>query len=462
MLWTLLLLVPAALAVIVLLTRFGVRAATFADFFYAKRSVSVFEGALAAAACWIWVIALMVGPQKAYESGAAALAWFVVPNTLAMFLSAALVAILISRWGGRWEAFTEFIGYRFGGEMLGVYTLGITVMMAYAVLVSMVGALDLFSHVFHTSNDAVVIVVAALMLVLALPKGIESSFAADMVKGFTIFLVLCVVVVIVGTEGVHAVVSGSRGVGGDGPGLLSPELIWSFGFSSALSLFSSISVDVQLWQRWLSLRPAVQRITPWLAAPIFGVFVTSIGLLGLVAAGKQLAVAKPSLAGFAAIADAFPSAGVLFMLMVAAVLLATGASALNGVARTWSVDILRLVRKDTSETESIWVARGVMVLVVLVGVVLAKQGVTLLAMFLLVGTYRGALLLPTLLALTTSGARASRLFTIGTLVAMFAGPTVALVRHSALEGGLTVLTLSALLCIFEWVRSARQQKLARL
>lgn len=427
---------------------------TFASFFLANRAIGTVVASFSLAVCWVWVFALMVGPQRAYQGGFGSLAWFVGANTVAMFLFALLSRRLRTVSATSWDSFTSFIRARYGPGMLGAYTLGISGMMTYAVFAQLTGALVLLTYVTGVDKLTLVSVLAVLMLVLATPRGAQSIFSADAVKALMITLVVGVATLVIWkTGGLHALQLGSGGIAGKGLGFFDWKLVRDFGIPLSISLLSGIVIDQQLWQRVFSLRPAAARLAPWLAAPIFFVLIAGIGSLGFVAAALGIQLSDPQLAGFAVVGAVLPWGATLFALMVAAALLATGASALNAAASAWSIDALRWWKPDAQARGMIRTSRLVMVVITLLGVGLVYAGITLEQMLLFFGTFRGALFFPTLLALfTRRTGDASAWFTSSIVALMLVGPVIAYFA-SVFTAGLIVLGVAAVLCFAEFMRT---------
>ncbi|MFA7309448.1 MAG: hypothetical protein WC050_00950 [Candidatus Paceibacterota bacterium] len=446
---------PVVFAVGVLLVWFGIRRTSFSSFFIADRTIGLFAASVSLAVCWIWVFALIVGPQQAYLGGIGPLAWFVGANTAAIVVFALFFFRLRTEFTGQWSTFTEFIRFRFGAGMLGVYTIGISGMMTYAVWAQLTGALALLAYATGADKSSLMALIAFLTLVVAMPRGVQSVFSADMVKALMIGAVLGIAVVVFGhADGVHGLWAGSRGFSGTGPAFLSWPLLRDFGIPVTISLLSGIVIDQQMWQRSLSLRSAAARFAPWIAAAVFFILIASVGALGLAASYLHISVADPQLAGFAVVESILPAGAKVFAFMIAAALLATGASALNAVSSAWAVDALRWWKPASDERTMIRASRIVMVVILLISVFIALAGVTLAQMLLLIGTFRGALFFPTILALFTRGGEASRSFTVSILVTMVVGPIIAYYT-SVFTAGMIVLSVTALLCGVEWLRARR-------
>lgn len=438
---------------------FGRHTVEAKSFFNANKSIGFWVAVISFPVCWTWANTLIIGPQKAYEDGFAAVFWFAILNAVALFVFAVCMWRMFRVAGSDVSGFTGFVRERFGVEMTWVYTIGILGISVYAVVGQLIGALVLLNYATGLSKEVLIIMLAPSMLVLASWRGIESSFAADMVKAILIATVLVVIMFVMGDAGADTVVKASGGVAQKPPGLWDWSLLRPFVIPLAISWIAGGAVDNQLYQRGFSLDPLdpSAKSAVWYGILPFGVVVfviSSVGLLAPIRAmmppvGKAL---DHQLAGLVAINTWMPMMGNVFIIMVASALLATGASALNASASSWARDIVEPIRPAWSV---IAVSRVVMVLITTFSVWLALRGVTLVQMVLFIGSFRGALLFPTLLGLFTTKRRfkCSRLFAPSIVAAMCIGPAVAYFTGDNLWGGIVALTISGLACVVEWRRS---------
>lgn len=426
---------------------FGRRQVTFDSHFAANRSIGFLVAVVSFPVCWTWANTLIIGPQRAYQAGLAETLWFASLNSMAL----AMFALCAWRFGkvARAEVptLTGYIKERYAPEMVWVYSIGISGIALYAVVGQFIGALVLIEYATGASKTFLVPMLAVMMALIALPRGVESSFAADMVKASMIGVVLIIALTVLGTAAPSGVVlEGQRGKGIE---FLEPAMLSSFVLPLAISWLAGGALDHQLYQRARSLSPEAKSAVWWGILP-FGVVVFAISSLGFLVSPAMMQGLDPQLAGFVAVSAWNVEFGRVFIIAVAAALLATGASALNAASSAWAVDIVRPWRPAWSAPR---VSRVVMLLTLAAAVALALTGVTLLQMVLFIGAFRGALLFPTLLGLwTTRQAAPSRLFAWGIALTMVIGPCVAW-QTTAFQGGLTALGLSGLLCIIEWLRN---------
>lgn len=427
---------------------FGRRQVTFASHFSANRSIGLWVAAVSFPVCWTWANTLIIGPQRAFQAGLSEAIWFALLNALALAVFAACATRLEKVARLEIPTLTGFVRERYAPEMVWVYSIGISGIALYAVVGQFIGALVLVEYVTGLTRDVLVLVLAPMMLALALPRGVESSFASDMVKAATIGVVLIVALCVLNLAGGPAIHAGLPGAG-KGFGFLDGAMLSAFVLPLAISWISGGALDHQLYQRARSLSYEA-RYAPWLGIVPFALLVFAVSALGFVAPRDAMRGLDPQLAGFVAVEATLPGLGQLFMLAIASALMATGASALNAAASAWAVDIVGPWRPKWSAP---WVSRAIMLATLMVAMALAMSGVTLLTMVLFIGAFRGALLFPTLLALWTERrAPPSRGFAWGIASAMLVGPFVAW-QSTPLWGGVTALALTAVMCLLEWRRN---------
>ncbi len=454
---TIVLAIPPIAIVGLIWAWFGRHAIEVRSFFTANKSIGFGVAAVSFPVCWTWANTLVIGPQKAYEDGLIAVYWFSILNAVALLVFFLCMRRMFRVAGPDVSSFTGFVRERFGVEMTWVYTLGILGISVYAVVGQLIGALVLLNFATGWSKEAIILGLAPVMLLLASWRGIESSFAADMVKAMLISIVLIVILFVMGGAGEDTLLKASEGAAHKLTGFWDWNLLRPFVIPLAISWIAGGAVDNQLYQRGFSLDtrdPSTKRAL-WFGIVPFGVVVLMISSVGLLA---PLSTMNPlggnpldhQLAGLVAISTWMPMMGNVFIITVAAALLATGASALNASASAWARDVIEPIKPAW---HVITVSRILMVVITLFSLWLALSGVTLVQLVLFIGSFRGALLFPTVLGLFSKKGTSSRWFFVGIAGAMIAGPVVAYISGDNLWGGVTALGISGIACVVELIRN---------
>jgi Na+/proline symporter len=440
---------------------------TTESFYVANRDIGSFVGAISIGIAWLWVFALFVGPQKAYQDGFPALLWFVIPNTLAIALCCAIAWQIRKRMGGVGCTLPEFHGRAFNPSMRGVSAFGIILVQGvYAVLAQLIGAQLLLSTATDISPVVIVLTLAFLMVALASYRGLPNSISADVLKAALIAtIVFLTVAALLSTPG--SVAEGLQGVREKPYGFFDHELLVGFALPVSISLLAGGAIDQQLYQRAYALTSKGAGWALVLAPVFFFVLCIGIGSLGFLAVSIGLKVSNPQLIGFEVMRTMFSeSMGTVFVLTVASILIATGAAALNAVSSIGAIDVARSFKPDLGETSMLWISRGVMALfvVICVAIFMLHPTIRLLDLILFIGPFRVGLLLPTILAAyTVAVVRPSNAFTWVIIGAMLLGvwmssglwPLYSFSNKWVFEAGLTTLGITALACAVEWLRSRR-------
>jgi urea-proton symporter len=427
-------------------------------FFVANRNVGTTLGAFSSAAAWIWAPALFISSQQAYNLGLAGIFWFAVPNALALVLFAVL-ASRMRKVMSRGYTLPEFVRHRLGTRCHSLYIVAILVAQTYAVIVQLTGSLLLLNLLTGISKITLLLILATLFLALSSLRGLRSSLMTDIVKVVMIAVVVLIVVpwTIMAAGGWEAVRDGFGGASGEHGNILDWRVAWSSGVPFIITLFSGVAIDQQQWQRAFAVRR--DRVLPTfiLAAILFAVVPAALSILGFIAANGnlQLQIDNPQLSGAAAVAQLLPKAGViLFAVMILAGLVSAGSSALCAVGSVGGIDIYKqYLNKNAGTGQVIWISRLCTGIVLLVAMTVAMlPNVQILYLVFLVGSFRAALLFPTILALfwprlSSAAAFYGILFGMATGVPLFIYGSIVQNATIASFGSLVPIGISALFCV---------------
>ncbi len=441
------------------------------SFLVSNKSVSFPLSAISPGIAWVWAPALFVSSQRAYQQGIAGLLWFSIPNALCLAIFAFLAVRMLAVYP-QGTTLPEFMGMRFGSRMETLFSVSITVVQGYAVIVNLTAAILLLGLVTGMSRDTLVLILGTMMVTLSMARGIRSSFVADCLKAGMVLMVLVIIVpLIVGHEGVglSGIWDGHGGNTGKFTSLLDGDgwtVAWTFGIPLAISLWAGVIIDQQQWQRAFSTRKGIVLPSWLLAGVVFLTVPLALGALGLIAANPEfgIQVKQPQLSGFQTVNHFLPTAGVVaFTLMIVAGLVAAGASALNAFSSIGAISLWKRHAPNASDGELLTVSRVSMVALVAVGMYVAHlPSVQIVYLVLLIGAFRGSLMIPTILALFWS--RLSEKWTFaGILTGMVVGVTLFLYGNSQKDANIAsfgilvpvVITLAA--CTLGTWLSSRQE-----
>jgi len=143
----------------------------------------------------------------------------------------------------------------------------------------------------------------------------------------------------------------------------------------------------------------------------------------------------------------------VFTLTIVAALVAAGASALNAFSSIGSVNVWKRFKPETTDGSLLAVSRISMVLLVAVGMFVARlPNVQITYLLLLIGAFRGALMLPTIFALFWPKLHGPSAF-IGILVGMAVGVPMFIagnyfeIQEIASLGALAPIAITFLFCV---------------
>ena len=230
----------------------------------------------------------------------------------------------------------------------------------------------------------------------------------------------------------------------------------AFGIPISVSLLSGIVIDQQQWQRAFAMKSNVVRKS-FLLGAVFFVFVPLLlGILGFAAAGSNVAIStnQTQLAGLFLVKNYLPQIGVyIFSFMVLAGLVAAGMAALSAASSVGAIDLFRLFKKDFSDKKTILISRITMIVILLIAVSIALiPNIQLLYLVLLIGVFRAALMIPTILSLYWPKVSTNFTF-IGVVLGMLIGiplfiyGSIAKVPLISSFGSLMPIFISTIFCV---------------
>ncbi|MFA4942620.1 MAG: hypothetical protein WC564_03230 [Patescibacteria group bacterium] len=436
------------------------------SFLTSNRNVGLLLGTLSVAVAWIWAPALFVASQKAYEQGIAGLFWFTLPNALALVLFSFLAVKMKAIFS---EGYTlpEYINKKFGQRLQIVFLASIFIIQIYAVIVQLTGALLVLNLTTGISKQILILLLGAVILSISLLKGMKSSLLTDVIKALMISSIVFVIIPIIFSKigGWLAISPGLGGISGKFTNIFDPKIMWTFGLPITISLFSGIVVDQQQWQRAFSIKSQSVKKSFLIGSLIFVLIPLALGSLGLIAANKSLGiiVSQSQLAGFSVIQNFLPRTGlIVFIMMVLAALVASGSAALSAAGSLGSIDLYKIFKKDKFEKldgekrdkKIIKIARWTMVVIIVIAMSIALvPNIQILYLQLLIGAFRSALIIPTILALFWSRLQEKPTFW-GILIGMAIGVPLFIygsiykIPSISSFGALLPIIITAIFCYF--------------
>ncbi|KKU78324.1 MAG: hypothetical protein UY04_C0043G0002 [Parcubacteria group bacterium GW2011_GWA2_47_7] len=405
----------AALLLTALLFR-GVRT-TIATYFAAGHNVETVQGAGTIAAAWIWVVALFFIPWICYQQGLIAFIPFVLCNALVL-VGLAFLAPRILEVMPQGYTLPGYIGKRDGIMMEALVAVITVAAMAYIALLPLQAASNLVVYLSGWDRDTVILALAALIFIVACPRGLISSIATDIVKLAAVIIIVGLAAVAIAValekEGAGVLVRGLNGIRPPEAELFPLGLLLTFVLPSAINLFASGAMDGMLYQRLFAVRKVnVRRAFLW-GAGIFLFVPLIMGTVGLLVAGLfgnlQLkpGSVEADLIAFTTIVKLVPQVPhILFATILIGAILATAVAALNAASTVAVNNFIRPLTlwwsgEDLTDVKAIGIAWGVMLLVLLLATTGARAQWDLFTWWLTAGAIRAVLLVPIVALILTS------------------------------------------------------------
>ena len=322
------------------------------DFLLWKNAKSIFYMA-SIAATWIWTPAIFVSSEKAYYSGLGGFLLFLIPNILGFTLTDAI------KGAGK-------------GQQRLHLAVSCTILIC-STCVQLMGLHTLFVAWGDIPKWLSALTVSVMALAMVWRDGIKGSILADYNKYFLMLFGGLVLLIAVLVDG------GSINLAGRKP-VLFMELLGAFGIPTIIGLLSAPYVDQTFWQRVFSIDKDKIKSTFIGSALMFGIIPAVFGLIGFCSSGNAEWTIATAFQSF--------SLKVILAICVLCALISTLDSNLCALSSIVCADM----------KQSINVGRVSMVILLIVAsavMIMTNLGIT--DMFLIYGTIRTCVALPTVL-----------------------------------------------------------------
>lgn len=241
------------------------------DFFLWKNG-NTFSYAASIASTWIWAPAIFVASSKAYTDGMLGFLLFLIPNILTLVL----FAFLAEKVRERRDGFTLADAIA-GINQKRIHLLVSCIVLICSSCVQFIGLHLILSQWIVNSKLVSAIFSSILALVMVGNSGIKGSIITDTLK--YVIMVVCGLILFFNTDSSEAYTLGRSGKD-------FAELWTSFGLTTAIGLFSAPYVDQTFWQRVFSIDKDKVFKTFTLSAFLFGLVPFIFGLIGFYQEGN--------------------------------------------------------------------------------------------------------------------------------------------------------------------------------
>lgn len=451
----------AAMIVLVLFLR--KREKTKEEFLVANRSMPWLLTAFSMAATWVWAPSMFVASEKAYTQGIAGVFWFVIPNVLTLVLFAFFANRMRKLRPEGWT-FSDYIREKYSNRCHTLYLIESFGLQTMSFAVQLLAGATIFSKITGISFTATTVVMAVCPLIYTFTCGIRSSIITDFWKMLWIVVVLLAgLPIMLSNAGVETLINGLGGITGDFSSLFSGSGIMvalSFGIPTTIGLLSGTFGDQMFWQRVFCVKADKVKQTMIAAAVIFAVVPISLSVFGFIASGAGLCIADTQLVNVGAVIAFCPKWFLyLFFVLILSGLISTVDSIICAVSSVAGHDVVTRLSLNEKWHERIQnntllfilfanevrTAQFAMIAVTVVAILIANiPGLTILYLFLLYGTLRSSVMLPTIFAIMGKRMTEKGLF-YGILTSMLVG--LPIFAYGNLVGNTPLIVTSSLFTI---------------
>ena len=448
------------------------------EFLVANRSMPWLLTAFSMAATWVWAPSMFVASEKAYTQGLAGVFWFVVPNVLTLILFAFFANKMRKLRPDGWT-FSDYIREKYSKRCHNLYLIESFGLQTMSFAVQLLAGATIFSKITGISFTATTIVMAVCPLLYTFASGIRSSIVTDFWKMLWIVIVLLFgLPIMFSSAGPDALFNGLGGITGDFGSLFSATGIMvalSFGIPTTIGLLSGTFGDQMFWQRVFCVKADKVKRTMITAAFIFAVVPISLAVFGFFAAGTGLAISDTQLTNVGAVMAFCPKWFLyLFFVLILSGLISTADSIICAVSSVAGHDVVKRLSMNEKWhgriqkniflfilfANEVRAARFSMIVVTIIAILIANiPGLTILYLFLLYGTLRSSVMLPTVFAILGKRMSERGLF-YGILTSMIVGLPV--FAYGNFTGNIPMIVFGSLFTILaSGIMAVRRKPLQR-
>ena len=448
------------------------------EFLVANRSMPWLLTAFSMAATWVWAPSMFVASEKAYTQGLAGVFWFVVPNVLTLILFAFFANKMRKLRPDGWT-FSDYIREKYSKRCHNLYLIESFGLQTMSFAVQLLAGATIFSKITGISFTATTIVMAVCPLLYTFASGIRSSIVTDFWKMLWIVIVLLLgLPIMFSSAGPNALFNGLGGITGDFGSLFSATGIMvalSFGIPTTIGLLSGTFGDQMFWQRVFCVKADKVKRTMITAAFIFAAVPISLAVFGFFAAGTGLAISDTQLTNVGAVMAFCPKWFLyLFFVLILSGLISTVDSIICAVSSVAGHDVVKRLSMNEKWhgriqkniflfilfANEVRAARFAMIVVTIIAILIANiPGLTILYLFLLYGTLRSSVMLPTVFAILGKRMSERGLF-YGILTSMIVG--LPLFAYGNFTGNIPMIVFGSLFTILaSGIMAVRRKPLQR-
>ena len=287
------------------------------------------------------------------------------------------------------------------------------VLQICSIAINLLAGGVVFSKICGLPFFATTCVMALIPLAYTFATGIRSSINTDFIKmGFIAITLIAGLPIMFTNAGTDTFMNGLGGITGEFSGLFDKAgiaVMLGFGIPSTITLLSGTFGDQMFWQRSFCVPADKVRRTFLLAAAIFAIVPISLSMFGFFVAGSGIEVADKQLINVTAVLNFCPRWFLYFFFVVLlSGLISTVDSVMCAVSSISGHDIIQRLKEKPNKgiltkillNNEVGTARLAMVIITILGICIANiPGLTITYLWLLYGTMRSSILIPTIEAI---------------------------------------------------------------
>ena len=388
---------------------------TKSGFLVANRNAGLWESGLAAGASWVLGVALFASSGFAYNMGWAGLFWFVVPQTLGLFIFAWFSKVCNEKIPNGYTL-SGFINEKYGRATSVIYQVVLSLISLGFISLTFT-ALTKYLTVIGVPNVPLLTGLVVLgTLIYALKGGLKTNLLTGSIQ-MIFMLVFCAILLVAGfsTGGWENLISGINGKAGYET-IFDPKLLMTFGIVMALTSVTGIVGNQSYYQKSFGQQHTNHTSKSFVLGGIFFALVPiTLGILGMMAFGSGMEVKDPTTAHLVWM---FENLGILAVLGFGFIVLNASANALDASGNAFGAIVANDWVKD--ESKSVFYSRLAIIAIALVGWSISVLNLSITYIFLTYGVLRVTLFIVTMLAVRTDLLNKIGLFWAAVLVSPIA------------------------------------------
>lgn len=365
-------------------------------FLVANRDAGFWESSLAAGASWVLGVALFAASGFAYNMGWAGLFWFIVPQTLGMFVFAWFSGVCNNKIPDGYTL-SAYINEKYGKLNSIIYQIALSLISLGFISMTFTALNKFLIFTGFENPEMITALVVIGTLIYAVKGGLKTNLLTGSIQ-MLFMLLFCSILLIVGfsSGGWEHFVAGINGKQGY-TSIFDINLLMAFGIVMALTSVTGIVGNQSYYQKSFGQQNSNYSSKSFILGGLFFAFVPlTLGIIGMIAYGSGLEIKDPSTAHLVWMQT---NLGILAVLGFGFIILNASANALDTSGNAFGAIVAHDWMRD--ESKSIFWSRSAIIGIAILGWMISVLNLSITYIFLTYGVLRVTLFLITLLAVRT-------------------------------------------------------------